>query len=210
MYVAVVLFPGFQALDAFGPFEVFNNLSCEAPIMLCILAHSLEPVSTKINAPETTLFGSDCGQSVVPTHTFASPPKRIDVLLLPGGLGTRDPRYSGPVVGFLRSIFPSLRYLITVCTGSALAAQAGVLDGRKATSNKSAWQYVTGLSDRVEWMRRARWVIDGNVYTSSGISAGIDATFAFVEDIFGCDVASRIATKLEYVRNESWNDDPFC
>jgi transcriptional regulator GlxA family with amidase domain len=97
-----------------------------------------------------------------------------------------------------------------VCTGSALAAQAGVLDGKKATTNKFTWEYVTGLNDRVGWVRKARWVVDGNVYTSSGISAGIDATLAFVENTYSRAVAEQVARRMEYTRIENSEDDPFC
>ena len=97
-----------------------------------------------------------------------------------------------------------------MCTGSALAAQAGVLDGKKATSNKLAWDYVTGLRDRVEWVRKARWVVDGNVYTSSGISAGLDATLAFVENTYGREVTEQVARRMEYTRIEDSEHDPFC
>jgi transcriptional regulator GlxA family with amidase domain len=213
----VALYPGFQALDVFGPLDVLNVISSRVKIELSIVAATRDPVSTKI-APlfpdrqqELNGPGSDCGQSVLPTHTFASPPQKIDVLLVPGGVGNRDEKSAAPVIEFIRSVFPSqVKYLITVCTGSAIAAQAGVLDGKRATTNKRAFDYVVGLRKEVDWVRRARWVVDGNIWTSSGISAGIDVMFAFVEGIYGRELAHGTAKRMEYVRNENWEDDPFA
>jgi putative intracellular protease/amidase len=134
---AVVLFPGFQALDVFGPLDILNLLSRSQPLELCILAATLEPVST---TTETAGFG----QAIVPTHTFQEAPTDLDVLLVPGGKGTRDEAVIVPAVQFVKQTFPSLRYLLTVCTGSALAAKSGVLDGKRATSNKRAFKWVSG------------------------------------------------------------------
>jgi transcriptional regulator GlxA family with amidase domain len=204
-------------LDVFGPLDVLNIISSSVKIELSILAETLDPVSTKIpplfpdRQRELNAPGSDCGQSVVPTHTFASPPEKIDVLVVPGGFGNRDQTSAAPVIEFIRAVVPSkVRYLITVCTGSALAAQAGVLDGKRATTNKRAFEHVLGLRKEVHWVRRARWVVDGHIWTSSGISAGIDAMFAFVESLYGRELAHETATRMEYVRNENWDEDPFA
>ena len=238
----VVVFPGFQALDAFGPLDILNQLSAyfEPTVELCVLAATRDPVPTR--APRDGKIPAMV-QSIVPTHTFADAPGDIEVLLVPGGLGTRQSEIAQPAVNFIRSAFPGLRYLLTVCTGSALAAMAGVLDGRRATSNKLALEwvspfysflrrqhyiynqrptdveeaadfpdYVQAMSQgpKVEWVREARWVTDGNVWTSSGISAGIDMTYAFVADQWGEDVAQEIADRSEYTRQKDSTKDPFA
>ena len=92
----------------------------------------------------------------------------------------------------------------TVCTGSALLARTGLLDGRPATSNKLAWDWVVQQGPAVRWQRRARWVDDGNVLTSSGVSAGIDMALSLVERLNGRDMAVASARNMEYV----WNTDP--
>lgn len=140
----LVLFTGFQALDVFGPLDALNILSQSRPLELSILASSMEPVST-------ALVPGGFGQSVVPTHTFDAAPADIEVLVVPGGRGTRDAAVVQPAVDFLRGRFPRLRYLLTVCTGSALAAEAGVLDGKRATSNKLHLRFVRRS-------RRRRWL----------------------------------------------------
>jgi len=205
----VLLFPGFQALDVFGPLDALNILAQELPLNLSIIAATLDPVSTKIPTqilPNTT---STFAQSIVPTHTFSTAPP-LDVLIVPGGLGTRVPTGLESTIAFIAHTYPKLRYLLTVCTGSGLAARAGVLDGRRATTNKRAWGETTALGPRVEWVSRARWVVDGNVYTSSGVSAGIDATFALIGEVYGKDKAKNIADRMEYERHADPTWDPFA
>ncbi|GAP87228.1 putative family protein [Rosellinia necatrix] len=200
----VVLFPGFQALDVFGPLDTLNNLSKITPLEFVVLAATLDPVSSRVDGP------GRIGQSVVPTHTFDDCPADLEVLLVPGGYGTRNPAITGPIAAFVKSIYPRLRYLLTVCTGSALVALSGVLDGRRATSNKKSWKWATSQGPAVNWVRQARWVVDGNIWTSSGVSAGIDLMFAFVADQYGEETAKQLADTAEYVRNPDPNDDPFA
>ena len=134
----VVVFPGYQALDVWGPLDILNTLAFEYKNnTISILAETLDPVSTAIATMNTTF-----GESIVPTHTFDNAPE-LDVLLVPGGVGTRVPDISAQVE-YIRRVFPSLKYLITVCTGAVLASDAGVLDGEYATTNKKAYDWVVG------------------------------------------------------------------
>lgn len=133
--------------------------------------------------------------------------------LVPGGLGTRAPASSlAPYVSFIASRFPSLTYLITICTGAGLAARAGVLDGLAATTNKRAWNATTALGPNVAWVPHARWVRadGGKVWTSSGVSAGIDATLAWMADVYGEAVADDVSVGMEYTRVRDWRDDPWA
>ncbi|KAF6818056.1 dj-1 family protein [Colletotrichum plurivorum] len=215
----IVVFPAFQALDAFGPLDALNLLSRSYDMNLYTIAETLDPVSTKIvpgaqkqpgaipaTGPEE--LASDFGQTILPTYTFQTCPP-LDVLIVPGGQGTR---YAGirSAIDFVRDRFPELQYLITVCTGSGVAARAGVLDGRRATTNKISWESTIALRPEVNWVHRARWVQDGNVWTSSGISAGIDVTFAWIGAVYGKDVAKNVAKRMEYTPVEDANDDPFA
>ena len=204
--IGCLLFPGFQALDVFGPLDALNTLSQTHPLSVYLLSRTLDPVSTLDPAPST---GSPtAGQSVVPTHTLASHPP-LDVLLVPGGVGTRSPDLE-PEVDFLRAVYPSLRYLITVCTGSGLVARASILDGRRATTNKRSFARVAALGPRTHWIAQARWVVDGNVWTSAGVSAGIDVTFAWIKHVWGDEVASALAVRVEYERHLDAGWDPFA
>lgn len=100
-------------------------------------------------------------------------------------------------------------YVVTICTGSGVVARAGILDGKKATTNKIRFEFTEALRPQVNWVRQARWVVDGNIWTSSGISAGIDVTLAFIEKHYGRDLALEIAKYLEYEWHQDADRDPF-
>ncbi|UNI15559.1 hypothetical protein JDV02_002084 [Purpureocillium takamizusanense] len=135
---AVLLFPGFQALDVFGPLDVLNMLSRGRPFEFSVIAASRGPVPTRGLGSKQSI-----GQQIVATHTLQDAPEDIQVLLVPGGMGTRDTEARQPEIDFIRDRFPRLRFLLTVCTGAALAARAGVLDGRRATTNKASFDWVS-------------------------------------------------------------------
>jgi putative intracellular protease/amidase len=100
---------------------------------------------------------------------------RIDVMLVPGGIGTRREVQTALLLDWLRQRAAQAEIVSSVCTGAALLARAGLLDGRRATSNKLSFKWVTEQGPAVEWiLRQARWVEDGKFATSSGVSAGID------------------------------------
>lgn len=206
----MVLFPGFQNLDVFGPIDVQFALSNQSPINLTMIAQTLDPVTSL--APRQAQVGSTYSTSVNPTHTFANPPVDLDVLFIPGGLGNRflPPDHLADLLDYLRDVYPSLQYLITVCSGSSLAAQAGLLDGRNATSNKWAWYEVTKKGPKTNWIAKARWVQDGNIWSTSGVTAGIDGTLAWVASVFGEDFATRAANGLEHIRTTDPDNDPFA
>ncbi|KAJ5895213.1 hypothetical protein N7495_006904 [Penicillium taxi] len=205
LHIGMALFPGFQALDVFGPLDCLNTLSRTHNLTLSLISSTLEPVTTR-----PSIYPNAIGQSIMPTHTYSAAP-RLDVLIVPGGFGTRG---SSPiveeVVSFIREVYPSLKYLITICTGAGLAARAGVLDGKRATTNKMAFNEMKSLGTDVMWVSHARWVVDGSIWTSAGVSAGIDVTLAWVGDVFGEDKAKKIAGYMEYDwhRDASW--DPFA
>ncbi|KAG0159920.1 hypothetical protein PDIDSM_7447 [Penicillium digitatum] len=203
--VGIVLFPGFQALDVFCPVDCMNVLSWSHSVTLALISSTLEPVTTKSPASANAI-----GQSVVPNPTFATAPS-LDLLFIPGGLGTRG---SSPAIeeaiSYVRNVYPQLGYLITVCTGAGLAARAGVLDGKRATTNKMAWAEITSLRVDVDWVPRARWVIDGKIWSSSGVSAGIDVTFAWIEEVYGSELARKISDSMEYTRHKDPTHDPFA
>ncbi|VDC06216.1 unnamed protein product [Peniophora sp. CBMAI 1063] len=211
-HFGVLVFTGFQALDAFGPLDILNTLSLKQGISLSVLASTLDPVTTRPPSGALQLpTGSNFAQSIVPTHTFADPPKDLDVLIIPGGFGahTSTPEIQA-AIAFIKDVFPKLGHLFTVCTGSSLAARAGVLDGRNATSNKAFFEMVKADGPNVKWVPHARWVRDGNVWTTSGVSAGLDGMFAFVAAHWGEEVAQDLSKILEYERHTDSSWDPFA
>ncbi len=181
--------------------EVLNDLSCEHDMILSIIAATRDPVSTIWKGKHKV------GQSVVPTHTFGDAPD-LDVLLIPGGFGGFE---VGPeLLEYVRSAASKAKHVITVCNGAAVAAQAGILDGKKATTNKAYWKQCVAYGPKTDWVARARWVRDGDIWTSSGVSAGIDVTLAWVASVFGEELASKFANGMEFIRAPSSSDDPFA
>ncbi len=110
----------------------------------------------------------------------------------------------GGLTARLAGLAENARYVLTVCTGSVLFSKTGLLDQRRATTNKRVFSWAPSEAPRVSWIKKARWVRDGNIYTSSGISAGIDMAFGFISDLFGYDTAKRESMAIEY----DWKDDP--
>lgn len=193
--IGAVLFPGFELLDVFGPVEMFGLLGKRASITM--LAAEVGPVA------------SSHGPCVVADASLADA-GALDLLLVPGGRGTRMLARNAPWLAELASTADRARIVAGVCTGSALLARAGLLDGRRATSNKLAFDWVVSQGPRVEWVRHARWVEDGKIFTSSGISAGIDQALALIEKLLDRDVAIEVARQAEYVWNEDPSNDPFA
>lgn len=165
---------------------------------------------------------SNFQQTILPTHTFKHPPKDLEVLLVPGGLDNLAPPPEGQdIIDFIKEMYPRLRYIISVCSGATLLARAGVLDGKRATTNKSVWGWAILQGPRVNWVPKARWVVDGNIWTTSGVAvrlwwcpdcdmadwavqAGMDGMLGFVEYVYGTDFAWLVANSNEY----AWNSDP--
>jgi len=121
--------------------------------------------------PEMNPANASFWPVLVPDATFADD-LDLDVLIVPGGIGMRNPNITrkGGAADFIARTVPKVQYLWTICTGAGIAAQAGVLDGKHATTNKAAWGDITPLGPKVLWVSPARWVVDGNVWTSSGVS----------------------------------------
>jgi transcriptional regulator GlxA family with amidase domain len=193
--MAVVLFPGFELLDVFGPLEVFGNLPGAFEITMV--------------AAEPGAVASAQGPRVVADAGFADLP-RPDAILVPGGIGTRDAAEHEPLLAWLRAAAGSAELVLSVCTGSAVLARAGLLDGRRATSNKAFFGWVTEQGPRVTWVPRARWVEDGKFVTSSGVAAGIDMALDVVARLLGTEVADNVAAGIEYEPHRDAGWDPFA
>lgn len=207
----MLLFRGFEILDVFGPLEALSWVARRHDnISLSLISQSLDPVTTAPYTPAMNPFNASFFPTINPTHTLETAPD-LDVLIVPGGLGTRAPdSVLGPLLDYIKTTYPKLQYLITICTGSTLVARTGVLDGKRATTNKASWDSVIGNGPNTTWVREARWVVDGNVWSSSGISAGIDATLAFIAEFYGKQNASVISDYMEYEWHQDSSWDPYA
>lgn len=164
----ILLYRAFDAQDIFGPFEVLTGLARNYTMNLYMLSSSLDPVSTRPVMSSMNPTNSSFFPSILPSHTFADDPD-LDVLIIPGGAGMRAPNMTAEIE-YVKHVYPRLKYVITVCTGSAFLARTGLLDGRRATTNKMSWANVIGFGPKVKWVSPARWVVDGNIWTSAGVS----------------------------------------
>lgn len=193
--VGALLFADFELLDVFGPLEMFGVLPQH--FRLVTLAEHPEPVP------------SAQGPRAAVDRTFDDPGS-LDLLLVPGGRGTRFEVINSRMLAFLNDAYPSLEILASVCTGAGLLAAAGLLAGRHATSNKQGFEWVTSQSDDTHWMPEARWVEDGNVWTSGGVAAGMDMALALIARLTDVETARWTAehTEYEWHTNAAW--DPFA
>lgn len=145
---------------------------------LYLLGETLEPQWSGPAKADLNPKNSSFWYSIAPTHTYANAPDDIEVLLVPGGPGARYLDITTQLE-FIKKTYPKLKYLISICTGAGVVARTGVLDGRNATTNKRAWARTTAMGPEVLWRSPARWVVDGNIWTSSGVSDGYPWTAGF-------------------------------
>ncbi|KAA8642949.1 hypothetical protein EYZ11_001079 [Aspergillus tanneri] len=203
----MVLFRDFEPLDVFGPLEALYRLASLHKLDLYLISETMDAVTTEPGLAAMNPHNSSFFPKILPTHTFDDAPIP-DVMIVPGGIGTRSPSLNR-TIEYIAETYPKLHYLLTVCTGAGLAAKSGVLDSKHATTNKAAWNTIVAWRPQVNWVPHARWVVDGNIWTSSGISAGIDATMAFIEYAYGKDDATTVGNIMEYERHEDPDWDPF-
>ncbi len=192
--LGAVIYENFELLDLFGPLEMFGNIV--PGIKIVTVAE--QPGSVR----------SAQGPKTVTEYGFSECP-RLDLILLPGGIGTVKQLHNVAILEFLKDRSLSAEVTMSVCSGSAILAKAGLLDGRRATSNKQFFRLATSQSDKVKWIAEARWVEDGPFATSSGVSAGIDMALAIIARLFGRERAQLIANLTEYVWQDDPNRDPF-
>jgi transcriptional regulator GlxA family with amidase domain len=199
--IGVLLYPDFELLDVFGPLEMFATLG-HARARIHLIAATAGPVKSAMAAD------GPLGPAVLAEHGYADAPA-LDILLVPGGFGTVPALADEALLGFIRERAATTPIVASVCTGSALLARAGVLDGKRATSNKQFFDLARRQSDRVQWIEAARWVDDGAVVTASGVSAGMDMALALIERLLGTEAAEQIAITTEYTRHRDADRDPF-
>jgi transcriptional regulator GlxA family with amidase domain len=194
--VGVLIFDGVEILDFAGPFEVFSRTRLtpgpesrrtedSAPFRVFTVAKSRAPIV------------ATGGLTVTPQYGFEDAPP-IDLLVVPGGFGTRALLQDLPTIDWIRRTAATARRVTSVCTGSLLLAKSGLLAGRRATTHWAALDTLASLhSGPVE---RERRVVDDGIITSAGVAAGIDMAFYVVERLCGAAVADETARYIDYRR----------
>jgi transcriptional regulator GlxA family with amidase domain len=197
--VGILLFDGVEVLDFAGPFEVFSRTR---------LIAGVDSRRSDTSAPFRVFTVASKGGSIratgdlylTPHYSFQTAPP-IDVLVVPGGYGTRALLNDNETLDWLRKTAATTRKVTSVCTGSLLLAQAGLLDGRRATTHWGALDLLQEISDSrgaaISVQRDLRFVDDG-VITSAGVSAGIDMALYVTGRMCGASVAAETAHYMDY------------
>ncbi|KAJ6562475.1 class I glutamine amidotransferase-like protein [Mycena capillaripes] len=190
--------PGFDAVDV--PFQVIFDY----------LAPTMDPI-VSVSGPALATLN--------PTKTYAeveASGQQYDILWVPAG--PRPDKFTGvdrtpkEEIDFIRAQAPRAKYILSVCSGALQLALAGVLAGKRATTNKAFYRIITETASTakdIEWVPKARWMVDGNVWTSSGIASGSDMALAFLEHLAGAKLARQMRSIVEIPEVASY-DDPFA
>lgn len=194
MNVTVLLFDDFETLDVFGPVEIFGRLT--------------DLYRIKFASLQGGLTGNRHGVNM-PTERLDTLKDWTEIFLIPGGYGTRKEVNNQALTDAIKSVSEISKYVLTVCTGTALLARTGLLDGKQATSNKKAFSWVMENGPNVQWNKTARWVTAGKFYTSSGVTAGMDMSLGFIEEQHGLALATRVANDIEYAWIRDKDNDSF-
>jgi transcriptional regulator GlxA family with amidase domain len=194
--VGIFLFDDVEVLDFAGPFEVFSRTRLvpgaesrrsedSAPFAVFTVAKAAGPIRA---------IG---GLQVIPTWAWDEAPP-IDILVVPGGFGTRALLRHDETLAWIRHVAASASLVTSVCTGALLLAQNGMLRGRRATTHWAAHDLLVSIDPTIQLQRDVR-VVSDTIFTSAGVSAGLDMAFAVVEQLHGAEVARETARYIEYV-----------
>ncbi len=184
-YVAILLFDGAEELDFAGPLEVFGVASRLKPDTM----HAFT-----VGAPDGEVQCVN-GLIVRPQHSFQSCPN-FDILVVPGGQGSRREMKNADTLAFVRKAATSCELVASVCTGALILASAGLLDGKRATTHWAALDELKHFPRVI--VDHQRFIHEGKIVTSGGISAGIDMALHLVGLFFGAGVAAEVSHRMEY------------
>ncbi len=184
----ILIFDDAEELDFVGPWEVFTAAALlnEGNRVVTIAPGSEEPKAVRCAK----------GMRVIADHTLADAPP-LDVVLVPGGIGTRAAVDNPELIGWLRDVAPRCTWVTSVCTGALLLCEAGLARDKRVTTH---WSFVETLRQRpdVTVLDNVRYVQDGNVVTAAGVSAGIDMALWLVGQLHGVDCARTVQRWIEY------------
>ena len=190
--VGILLFDDVEVLDAFGPFEVFSVARTaeqddgEPPLFRVVtIAETSDPISTR------------GGLVVTPHHTITDHPP-LNILLIPGGFGTRATVHNATLLEWIRMQADQTDLRTSVCTGAFLYAEIGLLNGMSATTHWGSIERLRSGYPAIDVREDVRFVDEGTIITSAGISAGIDMALHVVARLHGHDSATLTARYMEY------------
>jgi transcriptional regulator GlxA family with amidase domain len=188
--VGILVFEDVEVLDVCGPFEVFSVAGRR---------HGLDPFDVRLLARTAAPVSARNGFVMTPHGALREAPT-LDLLLLPGGLGTRAAQHDAELVASIRDRAAAAELVLSVCTGALLLGRAGLLDGLDATTHHSAFDELREAAPLARLRPGARFTDNGRVLTSAGIAAGIDLSLHVVERLLGRDVAEEASHYMEFPR----------
>jgi transcriptional regulator GlxA family with amidase domain len=191
--VGILIFPDVEVLDFCGPFEVFSVTRLNEELR----REDVSPFEVLVIAERAGTVVTTGGLKVTPDHTLETCPS-LDILVVPGGWGTRAEVKNDRLLAWIKARAAQVETLTSVCTGSMLLGQVGLLDGRHATTHWRSLQRMREAFPAVTVEEKLHVVEDGNVLTSAGISAGIDMALRVVARYHGETVARNTARNMEY------------
>ncbi|EEL10910.1 ThiJ/PfpI domain protein [Bacillus cereus BDRD-Cer4] len=186
--VGIFLFNEVEVLDFAGPFEVFSvtEVNEEKPFTVYTVSENGEMITARN------------GLKVQPDYSIENLPP-VDILIIPGGLGAREYEIKNEIViKWIRQQMKEVKLMTSVCTGALLLAKAGLLEGLKATTHWASIEKFKNEFQNVEVIENVKFVDEGHIITSAGISAGINMVFHIVKNLLGVHVAEDTAKRMEY------------
>ncbi|MES5955431.1 DJ-1/PfpI family protein [Bacillus fungorum] len=186
--VGIFLFNDVEVLDFAGPFEVFSVTEVyeEKPFTVYTVSQNGEMITARN------------GLKVQPDYSIENLPP-VDILLIPGGKGVRENEVKNDIIiNWIRQKMKEVKLMASVCTGALLLAKAGLLEGLKATTHWASIQTFKKDFPNVEVMENVKFVDEGHIITSAGISAGINMSFHIVKNLLGVEIAEETAKRMEY------------
>lgn len=186
--IGILIFPQVEELDFIGPFEVLSYIN------------KIKPASTKVLliAEQPERVQAFNGLKVIPDHSLLTCPP-LDILVVPGGQGRRMAMQNIHLREFILKQSQHTQYITSVCTGAFLLAEAGLLQGKSATTYHTALTELQAYNTTT--VKEAKVVHDGNIITAAGVSSGLELGFYLIKLIFGTKLAQEVANKIEYSVN---------
>jgi transcriptional regulator GlxA family with amidase domain len=193
LMVGILVFDEVEVLDVAGPFEVFSvtrlnemrRFDDTSPFRVILIAESLDQISA---------IG---GLRLTPDVAFDGCPE-LDLLLVPGGLGTRKEVHNAALVKWILTKASRTRLTASVCTGSSLLGKAGLLDGRDATTHWRAFDFLSACAPKAHIKKDVQFTLHEPIFTSAGVASGIDMALRIVSHFFGSNIGQATARHMEY------------
>ncbi len=187
--VGIFIFNDVEVLDFAGPFEVFSVTTLE---------NENKPFKVETVSEKGDLVYARNGLKVQPDYSFANMPT-FDILIIPGGFGAREREINNPtVINWIADEMKKIQLMTSVCTGSLLLAKAGLLKGKRATTHWASLERFQSEFPDTDVIEGVKFVDEGNIVTSGGISAGINMSFHILKRLLGSEVAKNTAKRMEY------------